>query len=127
MAGPGDSSSWVKFNIERVVHKDPEVVIYRFTGTLSDTKQVYEFVEVFRKDVCGGEAPMILDLSNVDHATSSGVGLIAACFNSATNAKRKFCLTGLTRRVTAVMSAIRFLSVVDHYDTEEEGVRKISG
>ncbi len=120
------SASWVNFGVERIEHDTPRLLVYRLTGTLSDTKQAYEFLDDFRAQARKCVAPTVVDLKGVGHVTSCGVGILAACYTSAANAGCRMCLTGLSKRVRAVVNVIGLLKAVRDYPSESEAIQKRS-
>ncbi|MBU1699413.1 MAG: STAS domain-containing protein [Candidatus Eisenbacteria bacterium] len=113
-------SSWEKLEVERIEHEDPEAVVYRLSGVLTDRKDCFDFLDTLRQDVRRGGSCLIINLEKCEHVTSAGVGILAASYTSVTNAGGRMCLVGASNRVLTLLKLVGLLSVMNHYTLELE-------
>jgi anti-anti-sigma factor len=114
--------TWAKFEATRSPHEGDGIVVYRLHGNLTDSREAYHFYEEFRKAVkeVPGLRYVIFSLEEIDHVTSAGVGILAACFTSVANCGGTLCLSGLSSRARAVLEIVGLLKVIEQRDSEEE-------
>ena len=113
-------SGWSEFEVKRVKHERPEVLIYRMSGVLSDSKPAYAFLAEFREEVSDAPHTVVINLKGVPHINSGGVGILAACFTSVTNAGGRMCLVGLQKRGRTVMQVVGLTKVIECHESESE-------
>ncbi len=77
---------WDKLTVERIETGDASVIVYRMSGLLSNTTESYTFLDEFCHCVRKGETKAVLNIEKIEHVTSAGVGILAACYTSVTNA-----------------------------------------
>ena len=90
------------------------VRVYRLNGVLTDSEESYAFLANARDEMKADPRPLLLDLAGVEHVTSTGVGIVAAIYKSASNANRVIALAGLSRRneiILEVVQLLRFITV----------------
>jgi anti-anti-sigma factor len=100
------------------------VRVYRLSGVLTDSEESYAFLASARDEMSADPRPLLLDLAGVEHVTSSGVGIVAAIYKSASNANRALALAGLSRRneiILEVVQLLRFMVVFDDERAALEG------
>lgn len=85
------------------------VRIYRLNGVLTDSEESYAFLASARHEMSADPRPLLLDLAGVEHVTSSGVGIVAAIYKSASNANRALALAGLSRRNEIILEVVQLL------------------
>jgi anti-sigma B factor antagonist len=68
---------------------------------------------------------IVLNLGEVTHIDSSGLGTLVALYTTAQNADGSIKLANLTRRVHDLLQLTKLLTVFDVYDTEEEAVESL--
>jgi anti-anti-sigma factor len=115
--------------IEIVRHesRSPEATIYRLTGYLTNSPASYEILEEVRRHVRKHPVPIVLNLEQVDHVTSTGIGILAACYTTVVNAGQRFGLACVPKRVHAILDVVKFLDVVPSYSTEDAAVLGLTG
>jgi anti-anti-sigma factor len=115
--------------IEIVCHESsaPAATVYRLTGYLSSSAASYEVLEEVRRHVRKHPVPVVLNLEQVDHVTSTGIGILAACYTSVVNSGQRFGLACVPKRVRAILEVVRFLDVVPSYPTEDAAVEALAG
>ena len=120
-------SSWKRLEIERIQHEDPKAVVYRLEGVLTDTKDCFGLLEMLRKDVKGGGSRVVIHLGKIEHITSAGVGILAACYLSANNAKSRLSISGASQQARSILQIVKLWDILDHYETEEEALAGRTG
>jgi len=116
---------WRAFEARLHFYEDEPVLAWRLSGVLTSSKESYEFLEALRARLRSEPRPVVLDLAQVEHITSAGVGIIAAAFTSAKNAGVKLVLTSLPAQVKTVLQLVNFLSVIEHFGSEQEALNRL--
>ena len=98
-------------------------VVYRLKGAFTDSKESYGLLEKVREDVAGGVPRVVLDLTNVPHLTSGGIGITCACYTSLLNAERRFALVGVDERSRMMFTAVGLWDRLEHFETLDEATR----
>ena len=80
----------------------------------------YDFLETVRDNVENGQIQVILDLSEVRFANSTGVGVLASIFTAAKDAEGMMHLVGVSDRVQSVLKVINLWFVVSTFDNMDE-------
>jgi anti-anti-sigma factor len=111
-----------EIEVERHESRSPEVTVYRLSGYLSNTPGSYEILEEVRRHVRKHPVPVVVNLENVDHVTSAGIGILAACYTTVVNSGQRFGLACVPKRVVAILTVVKFLDVVPSYASEDEAV-----
>ena len=57
--------------------------------------------------------------------SSAGVGILAACYTSATNAEKPLCLAHVSNRVHMILDVVKLSDVLCIFDNEDEAIRGI--
>jgi anti-anti-sigma factor len=91
---------------------DTGVRIYRLNGVLTDSEESYAFLADARREMSAEPRPLLLDLAGVEHVTSTGVGIVAALYKSASNANRAIALAGLSRRNEIILEVVQLLRFI---------------
>ena len=123
----GKRKPWTKFGANRVEGDDSPAVVWHLAGLFTDCKEAYAFLDGFREGVRKEDRPQILDMGEIDHVTSTGAGILAACFCSATNAGKKMCLAGVSERDMAMLKIVGLARVIDIHSTRQEALQDLSG
>jgi len=117
---------WDKLTVERIERPEAGVSIYRMSGLLSNTPESYAFLDDFSRRVRKGEHRVVLNIENVEHVTSAGVGILAACYTSLTNAGGKMALAVVPHRARVILSILKMLEFLGDHASEEEAVQAVS-
>jgi anti-anti-sigma factor len=107
------------WRVERVEVPAHDAVVYRVDGVLGDGPACWRFLEDVRQDVQGRPRLLVLNLRGVPHATSPGIGILAACYTSATKANKKVVLTSVSKGVADVLAVVGLADAIPAYPTEE--------
>lgn len=117
---------WEKFQVERVDVQEPAVVVLRFRGALIGTPECYAFLEGIQDEARERPLRLVIDLSGLAHADSTGVGILAAIYTSVTNRSGHMCVTGAQGRVALLLKVVHLFDVLQREDTEEAAIRRVS-
>ncbi|MBM3288089.1 MAG: STAS domain-containing protein [Candidatus Eisenbacteria bacterium] len=119
-------SDWSKLSVEQVDRKHPPLAIYRLRGGLTSNEMSYEFLERVRSGVRKGPNRVVINLEGMEHLSSAGLGILAACYTSIVNAGGKLCLASIPKRAEMILGVVHFLDVVESAASEEEAIRKVT-
>jgi anti-anti-sigma factor len=113
--------------VERVVPEGTKAIVFRLAGKLTGTKECYEFLEDVREDVRAGHLSIVLNVEKIDQVSSPGIGIIAACYTSTTNAGGSMAVVGAPQRVRTLLEVVCLWDLLAHYDTEEQALQSAVG
>jgi anti-anti-sigma factor len=118
-------SKWDKFTVERVdiTEGGEPVAVFRLSGTWTDTHESYSFLESLQAETRRRPIRCVLNLEGLEHMTSAGLGILAACFTSVTNSKGRMALAGITGRVNVILNVMRMLEIIPNAQTENDAIR----
>ena len=116
---------WNKLEVECIEVGKPDVTIYRLSGGLTGSAESYQFLEDLRKQTRKHPSSVVINLEQVEHVSSAGVGILAACYTSATNADKRLCLSHVSNRVRMILDVVKISDVLCIFETEKEAVEKI--
>ncbi len=115
------------FRAECHERHDPEVIVWRLSGTLSSTKESYALLDDLRARLKGRSRPVVLDLAKLEFISSAGVGIIAAAYTSAVHAGVRLALAAVPKQAEMVLKVVNLTAVVACYATEDEAVAALGG
>ncbi|MCA9751817.1 MAG: STAS domain-containing protein [Gemmatimonadetes bacterium] len=108
----------------RTIEPSPEGVrIFRIAGIFGSGTREYEFLEDVRADLADDIKTVILDLSEVTHLTSGGIGVVAAVFTAARDAERSMMLAGSSSRSVAAMKVSGLLPIIPTFDSVDAALQ----
>ena len=115
-------SGWKGLGVQRHLYEAEPVAVWRLSGLLTNSKESYALLEELRALLRAEPRSVILNLKELDHITSAGVGIVAAAYTSAVNADRRLVLAALPPQVETVLNLVKLLSVIPHFATEDEAL-----
>jgi anti-anti-sigma factor len=118
---------WDKLTVERIERSEAGTSIYRLRGLLSNSPESYAFLDEFSERVRKGEGKVVLNIEGVEHVTSAGVGILAACYTSVMNAGGKMTLAAVPSRARVILNVLKMLELLGDHATEDEAVAALSG
>ena len=74
------------------------------------------------KDMLQPSARIVLNLTNVNHIDSNGIGMVVGLYIAAKNAHAVIKLAGLVDHVKSVMETTRLITLFETYATPEDAV-----
>jgi anti-anti-sigma regulatory factor len=87
-------------------------------GALTDSEESYTFLASARDQMSADPRPLLLDLGEVEHVTSTGVGIVTAIYKSASVANRAIALARLSRRNELILEVVQLLRFIAAFDDE---------
>ncbi len=97
------------------------VTVIVVPGTELDASNYSEFKREV-SDILAASRKVILDVSQLRFADSSGLGAILFCFKQLNETGGQLKLCGLSDRVRMAFELIRFHRIMDVYNTREEAL-----
>ena len=103
-----------------------DVVVLKISGRITLGRNCQQ-VEWKVEDLLGGEkTKIVLDLSDVDHLDSSGVGIIMMCYGKAKKSGGELRLAGVTGNVERTLKAVNLERIFQFYPTAAAAVQAFS-
>ena len=116
---------WNKLEVECIEVGKPDVTVYRLSGGLTGSPESYQFLENLRNQTRKHPSPVVINLEQVEHVSSAGVGILAACYTSATNVDRRLCLAHVSNRVRMILDVVKISDVLCIFATEKEAIQGV--
>jgi anti-anti-sigma factor len=108
----------------RIDHAEPDVAVIWMEGRLRGRQECWDFLDAARALVAQ-ERHVVLDMQNVEHVDSTGVGILASLYTSARNTGSHLVLACMNKRVLRILDVLWFLRILDHTPTVEEAMEKV--
>ena len=110
-----------------IVEKDLNgITVLELSGriTLGDaSQQLREKLKAVLRD---GKNRLVLDLANVGHIDSAGLGTLVGGYTSAYNQGATMKLASLTKKFHEQLNITKLVTVFDVYDTVEDAVKSFA-
>jgi anti-anti-sigma factor len=116
-------SKFDKLRVDRADRKAEGVLVFRLSGVLDSSTESYAFLEEVQRESHAAPPRIVLDIRGVNLITSAGVGIIAACYTSVSNAGGRICLSSIQGRALQILNVVRLLDVVDNAPSEDAAVK----
>ncbi|MCA9726276.1 MAG: STAS domain-containing protein [Candidatus Eisenbacteria bacterium] len=115
-------TAWKKLESQRIDHEQPQAVVYRLSGVLTDTKEAFDLLDDLRKAIRDGSPLIVINLEKIDHLTSAGIGVLAAAYTSAKRDGSRICLTNVADRGRSLLELVGLWALIEHRDTEADAL-----
>ncbi len=112
--------------VQRERRQDPNIVIFRLSGKMIGTKECYEFLEDVRDEVHAGHRIIVLNLEGLTKVSSPGIGILAACYTSVTNARGRICIVAVPDPVASMLKIVCLWDLLPRYATEREALNNLA-
>jgi anti-sigma B factor antagonist len=96
-------------------------IVYHLRGRLRGWPECFEFQESVRDNVTSGRR-IVLDMEQLEHVDSTGVGILATLYTSAQNGGGELVLASLSPKVRRILDILWFLRILRHVDTVDEAL-----
>lgn len=96
-------------------------IVFHLRGRLRGWPECFEFQESARESVTSGRR-MVLDMEQLEHIDSTGVGILATLYTSAKNGGGELVLASLQPKVSRILDMLWFLRILRHVDTVDEAL-----
>ncbi len=100
-----------------------DVTILRLTGRLELEEGDLVFRDYVNRLVAEGRVKIVLDLKDVTHIDSAGLGMLVSKYVSTRNRDGTIKLLHLTRRSNHLMGITRLATVFEIFDEEADALR----
>ena len=100
-----------------------DVTILRLTGRLELEEGDLAFRDCVNRLVAEGRVKIVLDLKDVTHIDSAGLGMLVSKYVSTRNRDGTIKLLNLTRRANHLMGITRLATVFEIFDEEADALR----
>jgi anti-sigma B factor antagonist len=98
------------------------VIVIDMAGRLSAGEPVLLLRNTVRRFVEDGSARFVLNLGEVSHIDSSGLGELITCYTTIRNRNGDVKLAKLTAKVKDLLQLTKLVTVFDSYDDEQKAV-----
>ena len=105
------------------VRETGNVVILDLNGQITLGEALANLRDTIRELVDSGQKNILLNLANVGHIDSSGLGLLIASYATVTNGGGQLKLLNLGKKVSELMQITKLLSVFESYTSEPAALR----
>ena len=99
------------------------VQVHVLQGIFTDCPAAYDFLTELRAELAEPGGDVVLDVTDVAHMTSGGVGMLAALVSAARDSGRTLHVAGARSRLTAILQVTRLLPIIPVHDTLEQALR----
>ena len=111
-----------KFQIVRNESKTQKRIVYHLSGDFTDSKECYDFLSQVRADLKVGYNLLIIDMEKISFISSSGIGLLAACYSSCTRAEKKIILIAVPESIQTLLATVGLWQLIPHYSSKLEAI-----
>ncbi len=105
------------------VRETPQAVILDLSGRITLGEPAAELRDTIREFVGQDQKKILLNLADVNHIDSSGLGQLVGSYATVTNAGGQLKLLNLQKRVQDLMQVTKLLTVFDTYSSESTALR----
>ncbi len=109
--------------VEQELNQATQSAVFRLSGKLTGTKECYEFLEDAREAINAGHRHIVVNLEKITHVSSPGIGIIAACYTSAQNAKGSLAVVEVPTRVRTLLEIVCLWKLVGGHISEESALQ----
>jgi anti-sigma B factor antagonist len=106
--------------------KSGEVVIIDMSGRLSIGEAVLLLRSTIRRFVEDGTVKFVLNLGNVSHIDSAGLGELVSTYTSVRNRGGDAKLLNLDKKAKDLMQMTKLLTVFDTYNDEAKAIQSLA-
>jgi anti-sigma B factor antagonist len=102
-----------------------DVVILDINGRLTLGEGAVTLRTAVQKLLEGGDRKFVMNLADVDHVDSGGLGELITAFTTVRAHGGQLKLLNLTRRIQDLMQITKLLTVFDSFDSETEAIKSM--
>ena len=99
------------------------VKVLDLSGQITFTQGDQQFKDKINSLVHQGHKNILVNMSNVNHVDSAGLGELVGAYTTVTKAGGSMKLTGLTKRLHDLLAITKLLTVFDTFDSEQEALK----
>ncbi|MCK5458138.1 MAG: STAS domain-containing protein [Melioribacteraceae bacterium] len=112
----------MKYNTSEVYN----AAVISFKGKLRGGPDAQNFQDQVGNYLEGGKKNIIIDMEDVKFVDSSGIGSIVRAFSTVKDAGGKLVLTGVSNKISGLLSITKLNSVFDQYQNIEEASKSFN-
>jgi anti-sigma B factor antagonist len=120
--GKGIRAMSLKINIRETA----DATILDMSGRLSLGEALAELRDTIREALVGDQKNIVLNLAEVSHIDSSGLGQLIGSYATVTNRGGQMKLLNLQKRVNDLMQVTKLLTVFEAYTNEEAALKSFA-
>jgi anti-sigma B factor antagonist len=99
------------------------VTILDLSGQITFTQGDLVFKDKIHSLVHQGHKNILVNLANVTHVDSAGLGELVSAYTTAARAGGSMKLVNLTKRLTDLLTITKLLTVFDTFDSEQDALK----
>ena len=99
------------------------VTVLDISGQITFTQGDLVFKDKIHSLVHQGHKNILVNLANVTHVDSAGLGELVSAYTTAARAGGSMKLVNLTKRLTDLLTITKLLTVFDTFDSEQEALK----
>ena len=105
------------------VQEQGSVAVVKPAGKITTGSGDVNLREKIRSLLDGGKRAIVIDLSEVKHIDSGGIGEMVSAYTTAKNRGAVIKLASMPEKVLAIFQMTQLITVFDVFDTPEEAVK----
>ena len=102
------------------------VKVLDLSGQITSTQGNQQFKDKINSLVHQGHKNILVNLANVTHVDSAGLGELVAAYTTVTKAGGSMKLLNLTRRLQDLLAITKLVTIFDAYDSEQDALKQFS-
>lgn len=99
------------------------VTVLDISGQITFTQGDLVFKDKIHSLVHQGHKNILVNLANVTHVDSAGLGELVSAYTTAARAGGSMKLVNLTKRLTDLLTITKLLTVFDTFDSEQDALK----
>lgn len=98
------------------------VIVIEIKGDMIDGRKLDEFKAEIKKLISEGKLNVVVDLAEVLHVNSSGLGMLISGYTSLKNAGGNLKLANVTDKIESLMAVTKLITIFENYSSLEEAI-----
>ena len=99
------------------------VKVLDLSGQITFTQGDQQFKDKINSLVHQGDKNILVNLANVTHVDSAGLGELVGAYTTVTKAGGSMKLIGLTKKLHDLLAITKLLTIFDTFDSEPEALK----
>lgn len=112
--------------MEIVERSAGNVMVLDLSGQITFSHGDLQFKDKINSLVHQGHTNILVNLANVTHVDSAGLGELVGAFTTVRKAGGRMKLLGLTKRLHDLLAITKLLTVFDTFDSEEDALKQFN-
>ena len=102
------------------------VKVLDLSGQITFTEGDQQFKDTINSLVHQGHKNILVNLANVTHVDSAGLGELVGAYTTVTKAGGSMKLLNLTKRLHDLLAITKLLTIFDTYDSEQDALKQFT-